>query len=147
MPTHLEVLAGQLHGGLATVTVTSATVSAGTTAAGVKIGASGVVYRGSARSPASAYSGFPSLVRFDDQHLGCAFTLGPSDTSIASRAVFARTLDVSARMQSPPPPAACTCLHLQVHLPGHVCCCPGLHRPASTCRYILSLTFQHVLCV
>ena len=30
--------------------------------------------------PATQFAGFPSLVRFDDDHLGCAFAVAPSLT-------------------------------------------------------------------
>jgi hypothetical protein len=59
----------------------------------VEVGESRLVYRGSQVDPTTIYAGFPSLVRFDDQHLGCAFTCGPSSSSDASRAVFARSRD------------------------------------------------------
>jgi hypothetical protein len=45
------------------------------------VGRTELVYRGSAGAPKSIYAGFPSLVRFDDDHLICAFTVGTDEDS------------------------------------------------------------------
>jgi hypothetical protein len=46
-----------------------------------QVGQTELVYRGSAGAPESIYAGFPSLVRFDDDHLICAFTVGTDEDS------------------------------------------------------------------
>ena len=81
------------HLGSGTTPVQQEAAAAAAAPKAVRVGDSGRVYRGSEAEPDKIYSGFPSLVRFDDQHLGCAFTMGPASDSVSSHAVFARSRD------------------------------------------------------
>ena len=59
----------------------------------LSVGRTGLIYRGSDADAATLYSGFPSLVRFDDQHLICAFTVGPSKDSTEKLCWISRSRD------------------------------------------------------
>ena len=56
-----------------------------------QVGRTELVYRGSTGAPESIYAGFPSLVRFDDEHLICAFTVGATDDSTDKKCWVSRS--------------------------------------------------------
>ena len=79
------------------------------------VGESTTVYRGSVATPERQYAGFPSLVRFDDQHLGCAFTMGRGMDQDNSRAVFARSRDAGATWVLEGPIRSPASTHADIH--------------------------------
>ena len=102
---HIQRRLGHLRSAVATPSSAAPTPPTHQTPAaaggGLRVTGTGLIYRGSAADPTTMFAGFPSLVRFDDDHLGCAFAVAPSLThgdsarnqSLAKHTVFARSRD------------------------------------------------------